>query len=340
MKTVNEHDEQYAQKKIGNRQQRLLSKFAVKTYAQQYYPIFVVCLVASVLFQITSLATAITLPASWFNKIFQSWVAGFLIAAVFLILLEIFKRFLVSNASKNYLQFGKKKLLFIAAIPAVFSIISSTLGTPILIKEFGYGPSKIDTSAVAKDFDNKIAATTLFWSSLSEKSSSDAEKIHQQNSWKDVTTRSARPIVLEHEKKASGYTDSLVAARSLLSKEKASAISAIASANTAAADKDKIDKEEVGLILGLCTFGIELLFCIMIFWCEYYDYREALEIESNTRVREKKLPDNIRKIVKKKTIQKTIQQQAKDLRNEGKSYREIGSILEVTHTSARRYCQA
>ena len=66
------------------------------------------------------------------------------------------------------------------------------------------------------------------------------------------------------------------------------------------------------------------------------EYIKSKKDKTNQPEQEQEESTNIRTIVKKKTIQ----QQAKDLRSKGKSYRQIGAILEVTHTSARRYCQA
>ncbi len=66
------------------------------------------------------------------------------------------------------------------------------------------------------------------------------------------------------------------------------------------------------------------------------EYIKSKKDKTSQPEQEQEESTNIRTIVKKKTIQ----QEAKELRSKGKSYREIGAILEVTHTSARRYCQA
>ena len=65
------------------------------------------------------------------------------------------------------------------------------------------------------------------------------------------------------------------------------------------------------------------------------EYIKSKKDKTSQPEQEEESTNNIRTLKKK-----TIQEQAKDLRSKGKSYRQIGAILEVTHTSARRYCQA
>jgi len=283
MKRYNQHTEQYQDEKQTARQKKLTNKFKIKSFSNEYRFLYYLIFGAAILFQGASLLTALTLPASWIHKIFYSWPLAFMIVFLFMLLLEVIKRFVASRAIKNGLQFSKwfSFGIFATVVLSAASIFSSTYGTPILIKEFGALPATIDTSGMALIQQNQQASILGFWSPKIKKAEKGAKDTHNENSWKGKTTRSARPVVLEFKAKAQGYQDSLTNALVLSQNEHSNKLIGIDKENKGILNRDKIDKASTGYILGFITFGLELLFLLCTFWIEYYDYREALELSKS-----------------------------------------------------------
>jgi len=82
------------------------------------------------------------------------------------------------------------------------------------------------------------------------------------------------------------------------------------------------------IILGAYLFLVAMIACV--------EYIKSKKDSKTSQVAQAQQPDNIVSLVKKKTRQ----QEAKDLRRTGLSYRKIGDRIGVTHTSAKRYCDA
>lgn len=284
MDRENKHDALYASDSVSSRHRKLITKFQVKPYGEEFKSLYILALVTGVIFQILSLVTAVTLPASWVHAVFHNWGIGFLIAGVILILLEALKRILVSKAFKNFFQFKKKGLLWFAALPSIASIAFSVLGTPILIREFGAQPTLADTSLVSTHFDAKIADQVAYWDKKANAAKKNADQIHSENNWKGVTVRGAQDDVLLQREKASALSDSSVVHKTRLENEKASAISAVLKANVDALQKDKDGKQHAGMMLGGVTLLFELLFILALAWCERYDFKEALYLDSLQKV--------------------------------------------------------
>jgi hypothetical protein len=283
MKRMNEHEQTYNAEKVTARQKHLTNKFNPKSFSTEYRFLFYLVFGAAILFQLASLLTALTLPASWLYSVCYNWPLSFSVVFLFMLLLEIIKRFVASRSIKNGYQF--KRWFSFGIVGAIFlsfiSILSSTLGTPILIREFGATPPLVDTSGMAlilQEEQNKINA---FWSPQIVEAKQGAEDTHKANSWKGVTTRSARPIVLEYKAKAQKYQDSLNTSLTLLASNYSNGLLSIENQNKDILSKDKKDKASTGYILGFITLGLELLFLLSTFFLEYFDYREALELSKS-----------------------------------------------------------
>lgn len=106
MKRTNDAHEQYKLDRQTARQQKLKAKFQPQSFSQEWRSLFYLVVGATVLFQLASLITAITLPASWVHSICHSWGWGFTIAFAFLLLLEVIKRIVITKAIKNGYQYG------------------------------------------------------------------------------------------------------------------------------------------------------------------------------------------------------------------------------------------
>lgn len=296
MDRKNKFDQLYVDEQVTARQRKLMAKFEVKPYAVEFRTLYRFAFTCGVLFQILSLATAITLPASWFHAIFHNWGIGFLIGGLLVLLLEGLKRLLGTKAFKNFFQFKKKGLLMVMILPSVASIVCSVLGTPILIQEFGATPTLQDTSTVAQTYDMQIASAVAYWDDKEQKAEQKANDIHSQNNWKGVTVRDAQDDVLAERNRASSYADSSVIYQSRLQSEKDAAIAATLAANDQIRMQDAKDKEHAGMILGGVTFGLELLFVFILGWCERYDFKEALFIHSQKKVTGRKLTNSDEKV--------------------------------------------
>lgn len=280
MQRTNQSEEQYKLDRQTARQEKLKAKFQAQSFSEEWRSLFYIVIAATVLFQFASLLTAITLPASWIHNICHSWSIGFAIAFAFLLLLEVVKRLIISKAVKNGYQYGRWLSfgIFAGLMLSVASIASSTLGTPILIREFGAAPTLADTTAMNATYLASVASTKIYWQALIDGANQDAKKTHDQNSWKGKTTRSARPVVLQYQKKAQGYQDSLTNALSILAQNHQNSLLEIETENSDTLTSDQAKKAQTGYILGFITFGLELLFLLCTFWKEYFDYREALEL--------------------------------------------------------------
>lgn len=111
------------------------------------------------------------------------------------------------------------------------------------------------------------------------------------------------------------------------------ALEKITEAQIKNAEKEEIHRHKIIdngklIILGAYLFLVAMIACV--------EYIKSRKDGKTSRITEAEEPNNIIPIVKKKTKQ----QRAKKLRSEGLSFREIGNKMGVTHTSARRYCNA
>lgn len=331
MERINKAEQQYKQSRKDSRKEYLKGQFESKSFADEWRGTFYLCIAVGVFFQIASLLTAITLPASWGYTVSNSWVVGFGFAAIILVILEIFKRIFVSKAVKNGLQFKKwvSVGMFSAVCLSIVSICFSTFGTPVLIREFGAAPSLQDTTGMQSSYLANVAAVKGHWSGLIDEANGKAKATHDQNSWKGKTTRKARPVVLGYQQQAQKYQDSLQTQLSIIAQDHKNELLRIEKENQEVLSQDKINKASVGFILGFITFGFELLFIATTFFAKYYDYREMLEIEQEEGVFSAPVVDINRSSDEKK---KMLIRQAHALRAEDMSLRAIGRELEISHT--------
>lgn len=344
MKRFNNFVEEYKQQRKEAKKAKLQKKYEVKPFSEEYTALNGISFYSSFLLQVLSLVTAVTLIAYWVKVACNSWVVGFITGGIILFLLELLKRFLVGKAVQGALQFNRYASFagFFALVFSAASITFSTFGTPIMITEFGAGPTLKDTSTLSINHQNQIASINAFWMPQIEKAEKDAKDTHKKNNWKGVTTRSARPTVLRYQQQAQGYRDSLNNALAIAAKDYKNDVLSVENENKAAIQENKQNKASVGFIFMFVTLGLELLFMLAKGWCEYYDYRTVLEIEKEQEVQqssEEQQPDNVRDINDSGKKKRKIQQ-AKDLRADGKSWREIGDTLGVSHMTAKRYAQA
>ena len=144
----------------------------------------------------------------------------------------------------------------------------------------------------------------------------------------DGSTKSSKGI--DRNERKSNEAIAALSASNLQHSKELSKISDKQVANAAKVEASRHSIIENGKLI---IIGAYLFLIVAIASVEYIKSKK--DKNSQPQEQEEK-STNIRTIVKKKTIQ----QEAKELRSKGKSYREIGAILEVTHTSARRYCQA
>lgn len=286
MERVNKHSNQYKKEQISAREKKLLNKYQPKKFSTEFRFLFYLIFGATILFQAASLLTALTLPASWLHAICYNWPISFALVFLFMLLLEIVKRFVAGKAIKNGWQYGKWFTFGIcsAVILSLASIVSSTLGTPILIKEFGASPYLTDTAGMATTYKEEQNKILSFWMPQIAEAKEGAKRTHKENNWKGVTTRSARPTVLKYKEQEQAFKDSLNTALAIIGGKYSKQLDRIEKENKGIMDKDKKDKAATGYILGFITFLLELLFLLSTFWIEYFDYREALEIgESNSK---------------------------------------------------------
>jgi len=198
--------------------ERLERKLRKRTEYELLIPVAKTVLVFSYLIQLFSWSMAFG-GVLWFVKwtnIPPAFSVPFLMCV--LIVFELGKRqsfesFNIQRISRS--KFSPATIVFMIFFSA-FSIITSGLGSSTSVKEVVNGPVLIDTAQIASVYQEKIEENRKFWTSQQNDALAKAEEIHRRNSWKERTSRDARPAVLKQEMKASSMNDSLIVYRTAL----------------------------------------------------------------------------------------------------------------------------
>lgn len=290
-----------------------------------------------------------------FNEQFEFLgLLGLLLSVVFAglisVIIELVKRYSTKDALVDIFNYNKFGLGFVIAILcSVASIGTSFWGASTLPANMSNPP--ILEGAIVTDLTVLVSSQDAVNEQLKQGISEKKKEIKdyfKNNKSSRANRLSSRPGVKEGNDILTTQLHALQDKLSTLHTNNPTILKDARIANKAATeqqaenqivltDKHNLEMSDKGLILGYISLTLEGVFwCAMIFVSWYYK-RAKMEFEGKTsQIVETDQPDNIVSLVKKKTVQ----QQAKDLRSKGLSFREIGSKMGVTHTSARRYCNA
>lgn len=255
----------------------LRDKFEDKPYHIKFKGLRLLSLPTSFLLQTVSAVCAIGAPAFIGYSLFNTWLGGVIFGAGALSIIEAFKRYAIAiNAKARYIK-GRYTVTNIAVISAfsIFSVLSSTLSTPLLIKQLAPRPSAPTEEAVNARFDSLHRVEVARFESVKLEALSSADKLHSKNNWKGVTIKSARTYVLNAENRAAAATDSITSLTSRYNNLKeANYTSALIDYKNQLASREN-EIFLAGWILAGVSFLFEGLFVFVMLWLLYYDYKEA-----------------------------------------------------------------
>jgi hypothetical protein len=255
----------------------LRDKFEDKPYHEKFKAIRILSLPTSFLLQLISSICAIGAPSFIGYSLFNNWIAGLIFGAIGLSVFEAFKRYAVAINAKNFYIRGKYTAVNIIVIAAfsTASILSSTLSTPLLVKQLAPRPSEPTEAVVNSRFDSLHRVEVARFEEVKLDAVASADKIHKSNNWRGVTTKIARGSVLNAENRAAAATDSITSLTSRYNYLKED------NYKTALLDyKTELASREneifiAGWILAGVSLLCEILFIFVTLWLLYYDFREA-----------------------------------------------------------------
>lgn len=235
--------------------QRLNEKFRIKPYYEQNRHLKISALVSSYLFNFFSILTSFFFVYSLLNS-FIGVVLGLVLSISMLIVLECFKRLILPEIAKNYLQFKKINFvrLSVMVVLVTLSGFFSASGGNIAVREFTTEVQTIDTDSIRDYYSNLIGTKQV-----------------QQNEllnvkYKGNTTRTAQKVIngLQTEINTIRSQENKLFSYSLEENEKL-------------ITNDSLVKDQNGLYFSLLAliFDLFLIFCIA--YSEYYDYRSIAE---------------------------------------------------------------
>ena len=267
----NPYSDEYAKFRDSKQFNKLKSKFEVKPYYKENKPLKLLCMALSYLFNILSIVISFSFVYSIFNT-----PKGLIISIVVLGIIEGFKRLLLPNLFKNYLQFSLINYLPSLCIILLISLSGflSYKGGNVAIQQLTPPVETINVDSIRKHYSLLIEKKELRQNELSKVT------------YKGSTTRTAQKAILSIQEEIKGLREQ--------EKERVTEAKKFNSEAVAAAESQTSVN---GLYFSLLALIFDILLIVCIAYCEYYDYRSYAEYSTH-----KKRPANDQKTVDTATV--------------------------------------
>lgn len=271
--------ENYKKHEMAKHAANLKGMFEQKTYSEEWSSMYYACLFFTPFAQVVSAALALGVPMWVGSKLFGSVAVGLAAGLITVVLFEIMKRNVVSLAAKFYYKnLLSTKLKLSVACFSIASIIASSFGTPILVRDLAPLPRAQSESEVIGAMDNSHNAYLAQLKELQSNTKAASAKIHAQNNWKGITITSARSNVLQLEQQSKSISDSIKNAITKHNSARKTALANASDLHKSAVKSSKIEIENVGWIFALVCLCFEFSFLYAIFWLYDYKYHQYCEL--------------------------------------------------------------
>ena len=262
------------------RHKHLKDKYTIKEYHEVWRGLRLAMLPTSYLIQLITAVLACALPAYAVQVLTGSWVYGFAVGAVIMLLFEYIKRTIVNNTVLSY--FNGKGISIVGSLAVLsvlcLSVASSGIGTPILVENFAPMPETPNESIIVDKYKTAKDSTKDYWSSLESSALIAAKEVHSRNNWKGVTVKGARSTVLGFKDQAKAAKDSLTKDLSLLTAKQDAELTKLWDSYDSDSKDRTVQKSNVGFWLMWVTLFLELCFIGCYAWLNYFDFVEAANL--------------------------------------------------------------
>lgn len=268
------------------RAEALREKFQDKPYFEEWQGVRYVALAASVILQLITAACAIAGPAYLVKMLFGSWPAGLFVGCIVMLLFEFSKRAIVSIKMKQFVKTRRLGVFSWAALLIVsgLSILSSFLGTPLLVQELALQPSEAMDAVTAPIREKRDAAVAQLKTQQKEAKQAAKELKAAASTRDGQLFHNSAGAVSSLTVQASSFSDSIAKIEAFYREKEEQAISEASATLKAEKETKEAQVETAGIVFSLVCLFFEVLFIFCSWWLQDYDWKEYLHIEQGGAV--------------------------------------------------------
>lgn len=277
------HNQQHQQQA---RAEALRDKFQDKPHHEEWQSVRYVALAASVVLQLITAACAVAGPAYLVKMLFGSWPAGLFVGCIVMVLFEFSKRSIVSIKMKQLVKSHRLGAFSWAALVAVsgLSILSSFLGTPLLVQELALQPSEAMEAVTAPIREKRDQAVAQLKAQQKEAKQAAKELKAAASTSDGQLYHNSSGAVAAMTLQASSFSDSIAKIEAFYREKEEQAISEASATLQAEKETKEAQVETAGIVFSLVCLFFEVLFIFCSWWLQDYDWKEYLYIEQGGAV--------------------------------------------------------
>ena len=300
------------------RENKLRDKFEPKPYSQEWRPMQILLQIVSFILQMGTGLMAGFFFFYGMQKLFGSFAVAIVCAAVFVIAFETVKRLLFAKASKFYYQERLKMGLKMSVCAFIVASISmSFFGTPLAVQMLSQKPSSPIMADVIAPLDTMERQAVAGWIEMADVAAKKAEDIHKKNNWRDVTTRAARPVVLQYEQQRAKAQDSITALKAIFASKKDALWAKAQELHQEQVREHEAELAVIGWIFAGVCLCLEMLFLLCVIWLIDFQYHEFSELAPLSRAEPLQPSKNGTKRVTKRVTKQEPKQKSIGFVSEG-----------------------
>lgn len=264
----------------------LRDKFQNKPHHEEWQTVRYVTLAASVILQLITAACAVAGPAYLVKMLFGSWPAGLFVGCIVMVLFEFSKRSIVAIKMKQFVKNRRLGAFSWAALVTVsgLSILSSFLGTPLLVQELALQPSEAMEAVTAPIREKRDAAVAQLKAQQKEAKRAAKELKAAASTKGGQLFHNSAGAVSAITLQASSFSDSIAKIEAFYREKEQQAISKASATLRAEKETKEAQVETAGIVFSLVCLFFEVLFIFCSWWLQDYDWKEYLYIEQGGAV--------------------------------------------------------
>ena len=244
-----------------------------------------------------------------------------------LLLLETVISKLLSNITQNRINGREQQPSIIVFLVCciTLSVGSTYLGSESTIKYMKLEPKIVSIDSINNLYESKIKQNTIFWGAKASLFNSQAEDIHNKNSWKGATIRAAKGAVLSNKESAKNMQDSLIKYQAQLIASQNTDITKAKVTNSNIQANHKNTMKRYSNILEVTSLVLYVILFFIVYFIEDHESREkeSLRLKFSTiKDKEKVLNPKDKESVEK--LQDELIEYKDSVKTEGKDKEDIG----------------
>ena len=285
---VKEEDNIIKQTRLQKRLANLERKQKEKTKIDQERPMYLFLVFLKKIIQFSCALMAAAGLASLIGDFTNDITIIITISSVILFLLEMVISNLLSNITQNKINGREQQNSIIVFLVCCISLsVGSTyLGSASTIKYLKLEPKMVSIDSINNIYDSKIKQNTIFWGAKASLFNSQAEDIHNKNSWKGATIRAAKGAVLSNKESAKNMQDSLIKYQAQLIAFQNSDIAKAKVINTNIQASHQNTIKRYSSILEVTSLALYIILFFIVYFIEDHESREKESLRLKFSIKE------------------------------------------------------